>query len=333
MLFMSPNNIKPFFREISLKSPSSSFLILGPRMTGKTYLLSQLKVSAFYDLLDPQRELKLRARPEEFWQELENLKEGSKIVIDEIQKLPELLNYVQMGIEKRKFQFFLSGSSARKLKRGAANLLGGRAIHLNLYPLSAKELGAQFDIDSVLKFGSLPLISNLILKNQRKDAESHLKSYVHLYIKEEVQAEALSRNLNSFQRFLDIAAQSNAQMMEFANISRECSVPASTVKEYYSILEDTLMGRFVWPFNRSERKKARPKFYFFDCGVLRALQGRLQDNPSPYETGFLFKTWVANELQRICDYSGCDHRISLWRHNKWEVDFLIESAKGPSYSF
>ena len=160
-------------------------------------------------------------------------------------------------------------------------------------------------------------------------AIQHLKSYITTYIKEEIQAEALVRKLDSFQRFLDIAAQCNGQMIEFSNISRESSVHKNTVKEHYSILEDTLIGHFIWPHNRSERKKARPKFYFFDCGVVRALQSRLSEKPSPQERGVLFETWVANELIRIRDYLGYDHRISLWRQGKWEIDFLIESGRGP----
>ena len=249
--------------------------------------------------------------------------------MDEIQKIPVLLDYVQMGIDRKQLQFFLSGSSARKLKRGSANLLGGRAIYLQLHPLTAKELGKDFDILSVLRFGSLPLMASLFTQGRSKTAIQHLKSYITTYIKEEIQAEALVRKLDSFHRFLDAAAQCNGQMIEFANVSRECSVHINTVKEHYSILEDTLIGRFIWPFDRSERKKSRPKFYFFDCGVIRALQNRLSDKPTPIEQGLLFETWIANELIRIRDYSGYEHRISLWRKGRWEIDFIIESKGKP----
>ena len=149
------------------------------------------------------------------------------------------------------------------------------------------------------------------------------------YIKEEIQAEAHVRRLDSFLRFLHVASQCNGQMVEFANISRECAVHQNTVKEYYSLLEDTLIGHFVWPFNRSERKKSRPKFYFFDCGVIKALQKRLVSQPTPEELGFLFETWIANELTRIRDYCRYEHRISLWRRGHWEIDFLIESGRQP----
>ena len=135
--------------------------------------------------------------------------------------------------------------------------------------------------------------------------------------------------MGAFQRFLDVAAQDNAQVIEFSNISRECSVPASTVKEYYSILEDTLLGEFLWPWDRSQRKKARPKFYFFDCGVVRSLQNRLQDPPTPLEQGILFENWFVREIVRYRDYLEKNHRISFWREGNHEIDILVEGPRGP----
>ena len=322
------NNIL-YKREIRLKTVNSSCFLMGPRMTGKTYLLNQLKVDAYFDLLDPQMEISFRTRPQEFWEEISLLKSNSRVIVDEIQKIPALLDYIQMGIDRKQIQFFLSGSSARKLKRGGANLLGGRAIYLQLHPLTARELGKDFNIDTILRFGSLPLISSLCAQNRKEEAIQHLKSYITTYIKEEIKMESLVRKLDSFHRFLNAAAQCNGQMIEFSNVSRECSVHVNTVKEHYSILEDTLLGRFIWPFNRSERKKARPKFYFFDCGVIRALQNRLSDTLTPEEKGILFETWMANELTRIRDYSKYEHRISLWRKGRWEIDFIIESGRKP----
>ncbi len=329
MLFMSINNMMYYKREVDIGSHPSSLFLLGPRQVGKTHLMSQLDVAAYYDLLDAQLEMDFRLRPRLFWEEIFSLKPGSRVVVDEIQKVPSLLDYVQMGIEKKQLQFFLSGSSARKLKKGKANLLGGRAVDFKLHPLTKKELGAHFDMAQVLSYGSLPFVSTLIAKKQENLAIDHLKSYVTTYLKEEVKAEALVRQLGSFQRFLEVAGQCNAQMIQFSNISRECSVPASTVKEYYSVLEDTLIGYFLWPFARSERKKARPKFYFFDCGVVRALQRRLSGSPSPAELGTLFETNLANELVRIKDYTRSDHQISLWRSGKWKIDFLIELEGKP----
>ena len=316
-------------RELQLNQKDASCFLFGPRMTGKTLLLKQIKKAVYYDLLDPKLEREFLTQPEMFWQEISSLKPGSKVIIDEIQKVPQLLDYIQMGIDRKKMQFFLSGSSARKLKRGKANLLGGRAWDLHLHPLTLKELGKNFNIYNVLNFGSLPLISALMACGKKKTAVQQLKSYVSTYLKEEIQAESLVRQLSSFYRFLDVSAQCNGQMIEFANIARECAVHQSTVKEHYSILEDTLIGRFIWPFNRSERKKARPKFYFFDCGVVKSLQNRLTSRPVPEEQGILFETWIAGELIRIRDYKQYEHRICLWRKEKWEIDFLICSGKKP----
>ena len=137
----------------------------------------------------------------------------------------------------------------------------------------------------------------------------------------------MTRNIGAFTRFLDVAGQRNAQIIEFSNISRESSVPASTVKEYYSILEDTLLGSYLWPFGHNERKKSRPKFYFFDCGVVRSIQNRLEDPPTAQETGFLFETWLINEALRIRDYGNKSWNFSFWRERSHEVDLLITKGK------
>jgi predicted AAA+ superfamily ATPase len=221
----------------------------------------------------------------------------------------------------------MSGSSARKLRRGGANLLGGRALDLKLHPLTCRELSHSFSLQNALEYGTLPKMYGLLVNSMQASAIKHLKSYVTTYIKEEIQAEALTRNIGAFNRFLDVAAQSNGQIIEFANISRECAVPASTVKEYYQILEDTLLGFFLWPFDRNERKKARPKFYFFDCGVVRALQHRLQDPPTPRERGILFETWMIGELRRLRDYLGRDHQFSFWRNRNNEIDIIISKGR------
>jgi uncharacterized protein len=315
-----------FKRLLNLENIHTSAFIFGPRMTGKTTLLKEIKTDRYIDLLDPEMELSYRRQPNLFWEQLSAAGEKSIIIVDEIQKVPELLNYVQMGIDRFSQTFFLSGSSARKLKRGGANLLGGRALDLNLFPLTNNEIGNLFSLQTALHFGTLPKVADYAAQGTNDLALGHLKSYVTTYIKEEIQAEALTRNVGSFQRFLTIAAQSNAQVIEFANISRECSVPASTVKEYYQILEDTLIGRFLWPYDRNERKKARPKFYFFDCGVIRAIQNRLIDPPTPEELGFLFETWFVNELFRINHYFNKSHDFSFWRDNKNELDILVSKG-------
>jgi predicted AAA+ superfamily ATPase len=234
-----------------------------------------------------------------------------------------------MGIDRYRHIFIISGSSARKLKRGGANLLGGRSVDLKLHPLTYDELRDHFSIDMAIQFGTIPKIYDLIIEKKFDLVKSHLKSYFTTYIKEEIQAEALTRNIGAFQRFINIAAQSNGQVIEFANISRECSVPASTVKEYYQILEDTLLGFFLWPYDKSERKKARPKFYFFDCGVVRAIQNRLNDPPLPGEQGFLFENWFIAELIRLRDYYKKEHQFSFWRYRNNEIDVIVSDGKGP----
>lgn len=298
-------------------------------MTGKTTLLKSLSAERYYDLLDSELELRFRAAPHLLWQEIQSLPQESLIIIDEVQRIPSLLDSAQRGIDQLHHRFILSGSSARKLKRGGANLLGGRALNLKLHPLTVQEMGSAFNLQNALHYGTLPNISNFLLQNNVEEVRRLLKSYVTTYLKEEIQAEAITRNLGAFQRFLSIAAQSNAQVIEFANISRECSVSMSTVKEYYQILEDTLLGEFVWPFDRSERKKARPKFYFFDCGIICALQNRLMDAPTPAEQGFLFETWFFRELTRIRDYTEKEHEIAVWRTKGFEIDFLIMGGRGP----
>ena len=316
-----------FKRKLRLNEIKSSAFLFGPRLTGKTTLLSEVECDAFFNLLDPELELEYKAHPRLFWEQIKALAPKSLIFIDEIQKIPSLLNYVQMGMEQLKHRFILSGSSARKLKRGGANLLGGRSLSLKLHPLTFEEIRKDFSIELVLRFGTIPKIYSLVLEKQTSLAKEHLKSYVTTYIKEEIQAEALTRNIGAFQRFLSIAAQSNAQIIEFSNISRDCSVAASTVKEYFQILEDTLIGFFLWPYHRNERKKARAKFYFFDTGVVRAIQNRIQDPPTLFERGFLFESWFIAELMRIRDYYGKEHQFSFWRKRDHEIDIIISNSR------
>jgi uncharacterized protein len=224
----------------------------------------------------------------------------------------------------------LTGSSARKLKRGGANLLGGRAHDLKLHPLTEREMGTRFDISKALQYGTLPKFAGLAFEKDTEELRSLLRSYYTTYIKEEIQAEALTRNVGAFQRFLNVAAQANGQVIEFQNISRECSVPASTVKEYFTILEDTLIGEFLWPWDRSERKKARPKFYFFDTGVVRSIQNRLNDPPTTQELGFLFETWFVRELVRLRDYGRKNHEFCFWRDGNHEIDILVMNHGEPA---
>lgn len=318
-----------FRRSLALARLRRSAFLFGPRMTGKTFLLRQLGADLFIDLLDPELELRLKQSPRLFWEQVSALRPGAMVVVDEVQRVPALLDYVQKGIEEKRHLFILSGSSARKLRRGGANLLGGRAKDLKLHTLTSAELGERFRVQDACQFGTLPAVAQHLAAHDNEEARSLLRSYATTYIKEEIQAEALTRNVGAFSRFLQVAVQDNAQVMEFANISRECSVPSSTVKEYYSILEDTLLGDFLWPWDRSERKKARPKFYFFDCGVVRAIQNRLNDPPTPPEMGFLFETWLVREIRRLRDYGDKPHEFSFWREGGHEIDLLVMGGSGP----
>jgi predicted AAA+ superfamily ATPase len=302
-------------------------------MTGKTFLLRQLNSDLFLDLLDPEIELLFSRSPVKFWEKLKALKKGDLVIIDEIQRLVVLLDYVQKGIEEIGLQFILSGSSARKLRRGGANLLGGRALDLRLHPLTSEEIGKEFDLNMALSYGTLPRVVSTLLDGHEAEVRQQLKSYCTTYIKEEIQAEALTRNVGAFQRFLNVAAQMNAEVIEFASIARDSAVAMSTVKEYFSILDDTLLGSFLWTWDRSERKKARGKFYFFDCGVVRALQNRLVDPPTPKEKGFLFETFFYNELKRLRDYYEKSYDLSYWREGKHEIDLLVSGPRGPLMAF
>lgn len=320
-------------RLLTLDKFSGSLFLFGPRMTGKTFLLRRLNPALFIDLLDPETELSFSRSPVMFWEKLRALHKNDMVIVDEVQRVPALLDYAQKGIEEIGLRFILSGSSARKLKRGSANLLGGRALDLRLYPLTNIEVGKRFDIDMALSYGALPRVVTTFLEGKVDDVRRQLKAYCTIYIKEEVQAEALTRNVSAFQRFLSVAAQMNAETIEFASVARDSSVPMSTVKEYFSILEDTLLGDFLWPWDRSERKKARPKFYFFDCGVVRALQNRLVDPPTQHERGFLFETFFYNELKRVRDYYEKSYELSFWREGKNEIDILVTGPRGPVMAF
>ena len=322
-----------FQRTLDLHKVRSSCFLFGPRMTGKTHLLRRLKAALFIDLLDPDLELNLSRSPKDFWEQLKALRKGDLVIVDEVQRVPVLLDYVQKGIEEINLKFILSGSSARKLCRGGANLLGGRALDLRLHPLTHTEAGKEFNVEDALAYGTLPRVFSTLMEGDEQGVRQQLKAYGTVYIKEEVQAEALTRNIGAFQRFLSVAAQMNGQTLEFASVARDAAVPASTVKEYFTILEDTLLGAFLWPWDRSERKKARPKFYFFDCGVARSLQNRLVDPPTPAEKGHLFETFFYNELKRLRDYHEKPDEFSFWREGNYEVDVLVSGPRGPRMAF
>jgi uncharacterized protein len=315
-----------FFRQVSLSDIESSVLLLGPRMSGKTHLLSKFKNAVHYDLLDVELELRYKSHPRIFYQEIESLPEGSLVVIDEIQKVPQLLNYVQMGIEKLGLRFLLSGSSARKLKREGVNLLAGRALLYYLHPLSVDELNDEYPVSKMLEYGSIPKIVTLLIDGKAEEAKRLLYTYRQVYLQLEIQQEAITRNLGNFTKFLDVAAQFNAQQIVYQNIASSGQIPRSTVSNYFEILEDTLIGTRLWEFQKSEKDKNKPKLYFFDCGVVRAIQNRLEDPPTPTELGHLFETFIFLELRKIRDYHNKPYTFSYWNKGQ-EIDFIIEKNK------
>lgn len=290
--------------------------------------------SPYYDLLQSKVFLKLSQRPDLLREELlaiDNL--HSPVIIDEIQKLPILLDEVHSLIEEKKIKFILTGSSARKLKRGGANLLGGRATVFHFFPLVSHEI-PDFNLLRVLNWGSLP---SIYLSD---NPETDLADYVGNYLKEEIQAEGLTRNIENFSRFLQTASLYNAELVNFANIGNDAQVPARTVIEYFSILEDTLIGHILEPYAKKMKRKAvsTAKFYFFDCGVCNLLAGRKNIRPKTELFGKSFEHFIFTEIHSYLSYVHDARALTFWRaqQSDYEVDFLIGNevaveAKGTEF--
>ncbi len=305
-----------------------SFFLFGARQTGKSTLIKVNFTKRVWkiDLLQSENFIKYSKDPAQFRLEAENqIKKGIKtVIIDEVQREPLLLNEVQylMG-EYPSCQFVLTGSSARKLKRGGANLLGGRAWVEHLYPLVWSELGQPAGLDDILQYGSLPSLIGL----SKQDKTRTLIDYTHMYIKEEVQAEGIVRRLGAFNRFLEMAASQSGELVSLSAISRECFIPVKTVQSYYQVLEDTLLGLRLEPWDKSVRKRmvGHPKFYLFDIGVTNAFNNRLTGPIDLMTQGRLFEQFIILETQRMKDYLKSDQRLYFYRTNNGaEVDLLIE---------
>lgn len=313
-----------------LQDPDRSFFLFGPRGTGKsTWLQEQFKPDLTIDLLRSDEYLKLSADPSLLRARVEALPPDSKIVIDEIQKLPILLDEVHSLIFKygNQLKFALTGSSARKLKQANANMLAGRAVKREMFPLCSQELGGDFDLEDALNFGTLPGLLEFAHNRERED---FLYSYVETYLREEIVQEAAVRKLQNYHRFLRHAALMNAQVVNMSNISREAGVARSTVDGYFEILVDTLLGTFVEPIHLKAKVKevVSPKFYFFDCGVVRALRGDL-DETLKNGLGELVETFVLNELRAYSSYLGKNLEFNYWgTPSGAEVDFIV--SKGES---
>jgi len=294
-----------------------SHFLFGPRQTGKTFLIRRLLPEVRrYDLLDSSIYLALSQRPARLAEELSPREKV--VVIDEVQRLPILLNEVHRLIEERGIRFLLTGSSARKLRRGGVNLLGGRARTRYLHPLTYRELGAYFDLGRAIERGLLPAIYF------SDDAKADLDAYTGTYLQQEIVAEGATRNAPAFSRFLRVAAHCNGTRVNFSNVANDAQVARTTVYEYFEILQDTLLLHEVpaWRLSKKRKPLASSKYYFFDVGVASALQGRLVRLGTP-DFGIAFETWLAHELFAWRDYVSGE-AISHWRSTSgFEVDFIL----------
>jgi predicted AAA+ superfamily ATPase len=303
--------------------PGQSFFLLGARGTGKTTLLRATWPEATrIDLLDEARYQGYLANVGLFYEELSVLPRGARVIVDEIQRLPQLLNEVHRLIEERRLTFVLSGSSARKLRRAGVNLLAGRALHRVLHPFVPAELGGDFSLDRVLATGALPIVWDAA------EPQETLRAYTQMYLKEEIQAEALVRNLPGFARFLPVAALAHGQVCNLASMARDAEVARTTVEGFFAVLEDTLLGFPLPAFSARlrVREQRKPKFYWIDPGLVRSLKG-LSPTIAPEERGHLFEGWVAQVLRAYNDYRGLYDAIGYWspaEAKQTAVDFVLQ---------
>ncbi|MDD3925087.1 MAG: AAA family ATPase [bacterium] len=309
-----------------LALPERSFFLFGPRGVGKsTWLKQVLPEACFFDLLDASLYLELSQDPHKLEAMTGNIPAASWVVIDEIQKIPSLLDEVHRLMENRQWRFALCGSSARKLRRAGTNLLGGRALTRELDAFSFAELDQSFDLEHSLQWGNIPWV-----QLDRNNAADILNSYVNTYIKEEIKEEGVVRKLQPFLRFLGIAGQLNSQVVNAQSISRDAAVPRSTVDTYFSILVDTLLGSFLHAYRPSAkiREQTHPKFYWFDPGVARAAAGLLFDPVDRIWQGTALETLIYHELKTYNHTRNRNRGIYFYRTiTGSEVDFVIETQK------
>ncbi|MBI3985763.1 MAG: ATP-binding protein [Lentisphaerae bacterium] len=310
-------------------------MLFGARGTGKsTYLRQNFKTALWLDLLNPEQEDRYARRPSELADQLRALAPAPDwVVIDEVQKVPRLLDVVHAEIERGAVKFALTSSSARKLKRHNTNLLAGRASVYHLFPFTSLELDKTFDLDTALRFGTLPGLQDC---PSDEDRNAFLRAYALTYLKEEVWAEHLVRVLDPFRKFLEVAAQTNGEVVNYSNIARDVGTEIKTVQSYFQIMEDTLVGFLVEPFHRSVRKRQTqaPKFYLFDPGVRRALTRTLtvELRPGTYDYGRAFEHFVVVEALRRSAYCQNDYAFSYLRTKDGaEADLVVERpGKEPS---
>ena len=321
------------FQRLANISKSQSFFLFGARGVGKSTLLDHFFMPTervLFDLLDFELSNELASYPNNLLKRLTpHHGKTPWVVIDEVQKVPQLLDLVHKLIKEKSFKFALTGSSARKLKRGSANLLAGRAFVYHLFPLTVSELEDQFSLDDALKYGTLPQIFEL---ESNSDKAGFLKAYTDTYLKEEIITEQIVRNLPPFRRFLDVAAQMNTKVINYSNIAKDILSDPKTVSGYYDILEDTLLGIRLPAYHTSIRKqqKKASKFYLFDTGIARTLAGQVDYDliPKSFEYGQLFEGFIINELYRRLTYMNKQFKLSFLRvQEDMEIDLIIERGK------
>lgn len=305
-----------------LKAPKQSFFLLGPRGSGKsTWLRATFPHAHVIDLLSEETYQRLLATPGLFADELRAVPTDKWVIVDEVQRLPNLLNEVHRFVEEKHLRFVLCGSSARKLKRADVNLLAGRALHRSMHPFVPEELGARFDTEKALRYGLLPIVCDSTAK------EETLGAYARLYLREEIQAEALVRNLPGFARFLPLAALFHGQTVNVTNIAREAGVARTTVAGYLDILEETLLCFRLPAYEAKLRVRERklPKWYWCDSGIVRVMK-RATGRLAPEERGALFEGMVAQLIRAYRDYRGICDDMYYWAPSAGsgtEVDFLL----------
>ena len=302
-----------------------SFFLFGPRGVGKTaWLHQQFPGALFFDMLDYQVYTELLAAPQRLG---ERIPQGQRewVVVDEVQRVPELLNEVHRLIESRRLRFALTGSSARKLRGRGVNLLAGRAVTRHMHALTALELGKEFDLKRALRYGCLPLACT------SEKPEDYLKSYAATYLREEVQQEGLTRNIGAFSRFLEVASFSQGNVLNMAAVARECSVSVKVVEDYFSILEDLLIAIRLPVFTKRAKRRliAHPKFYYFDAGVFQAIRPRGPLDAPDQIHGPALETLFLQQVRALNDYKDLGYRLHYWRTAGGdEVDFVLYGERG-----
>lgn len=310
-----------YIRKLSLEDENNDSIFLwGARQVGKTTLLEQQYPAAkYYDLLQAKVFERLLRRPSLLSEEVEVLPEGSLVIIDEIQKVPQLLDEIHSLLHKKKIRFILSGSSPRKIIRSGANLLGGRALKKILFPLVSAEI-PDFDIIKALNNGMIP--RHYLINNPWE----RFRAYIGVYLNEEIKEEALSRNLKSFSRFLEVAAISNAEMVVYKNIAQDCGIDHRTVKDYFEILQDTMIAYFIAGFRATKKRRAilAPKFYFFDVGIANYLLNRKNMEPGTEAFGHALEHLIIQEIVAYLSYTYSTEDLTYWRTSSgYEVDAII----------